>query len=134
MSSEKQQKELKPIQPVGIDEEALDKKINEALNKIDALLMDGDLENMGAVVFIRSKFDKKDELREKTAMAFRKREKNTIESPEIMMHILMFIFKKIGFKEDAVHKFLADQIKAAHPELENPEQALSALLNPSSPN
>lgn len=132
MPSENQAETPKPVL-TGIQEADLDKKINEMLNKFDSTIMESGLDEIVTIVFARSKFDKEETLVAKTVMALRKAESNTIDNSEALMLMLMFAFKKLGFKEDAVRAFIAEQIKKEHPEVESVDDALNQLLSPLSP-
>jgi len=112
-------------------EQELDSSMNDVLNKVDGVFMEDGFTDLSAIVFLRGMFSGK---KAKTVMAFRKSERNQSESSEVIIHMLMFLFKKLGFREENVRKFIVEQLKEEHPEAQGLEEELESLLSPNSPN
>lgn len=134
MPSKKQEKESNPILKTEAD---LDRQINDLMNKTDSLMMDQEIGDVVSVIFTRGVFDVEGGKKKiKTVMGLRKGERNGADLSQVLLLIANFSLAKLGFKKDAIEKFIADQIKlSARPEdAKAVDEALTRLLNPLNPN
>lgn len=129
----KEETQQAEIPAIGRTEDDADKAFNTLLNKVDKAFMDESLDEVGGIIFAKSKFDEGDAVKAKTVLGYRRSDRNLMDASEMLVFMFMFACKKLGFKEDAAKDFIASQILEVNPEAKDVSAALDQLLSPNSP-